>query len=552
MNAEGGAASNRIDPVNDSETKPNPIRVLIVEDDELDEQLLRAMLHEAPIAFEIEAVPRLGQALERLNAPGIDVVLSDLSLLDSRGIETFRRLYRHPSRAPILVLSGHNDESMALRTVEEGAQDYLVKGHFDSSLLVRSIRYAIRRAASEMALEEERNLLRSVIDNVPDSIFVKDAQGRYLLGNIEHARRLGIDDPDSIVGQTSFDFFPEEVARAFAIDDEHVMSSGKAVVNRHESVGTDLGFKWLSTTKVPLRDAQGKIVGLVGIGRDITARKESEAKLARYTAALQEKNAEIEDDLRMAREVQQAFLPQQFPAFPQDVTAEESALRFVSRYLPTMTLGGDFFHVIPISSTLAGVFICDVMGHGVRAALVTAIQRTLVEELHELADRPGEFLTQMNASLLSILRKTNSPMFASAFYLVADLAAGKLRYANAGHPRPLHLQRGLGHVEALARAKPGPALGVFGDSTYTTYETDLAPRDLVILFTDGLYEVENAEGELFDFSVLERVLARRLERPAEELFNEMLDEVRGFSATGGFGDDVCVVGMEVQHLLPCA
>ncbi len=525
------------------------IRVLLVEDDPDDALLIREMLAEAPTRFEVQEVFRMDSALARLGEDSIDVVLADLSLPDSQGIDTFRHLYRHPSRAPILVLSGLDDEEMALRTVEEGAQEYLVKGRFDSALLVRSIRYSIGRAAAETALEEERNLLRSVIDNVPDSIFVKDAEGRYLLGNAAHAQQLCVRAPEEIVGRTSFDFFPEEVATAFAADDQRVLESGSAIVNRREFVGDGRALKWLSTTKVPLRDARGRIIGIVGIGRDITARQEAEQKLAHYAEELREKNEEMEDDLQMAREVQQAFLPLQFPAFPRDASVEESALRFVSRYLPTMTLGGDFFSVSALSDTRAGIFICDVMGHGVRAALVTAIQRTLVEELHAFAERPGAFLTQMNTSLLSILRRAKSPLFSSAFYLVADLAEGVLRYANAGHPRPLHLHRETGVVEPLAHGRPGPALGVFDDSVYVTHETRLAARDLVVLFTDGLYEVESAQGELFDLTHLQRALQKRAKLPAETFFDEMLEEVRRFSATGGFEDDVCLVGMEVERLL---
>ena len=86
-----------------------------------------------------------------------------------------------------------------------------------------------------------------------------------------------------------------------------------------------------------------------------------------------------------------AFLPQQFSVFPRRAAPQEVSLRFVSRYLPTTTLGGDFFHILPISETEAGVFICDVMGHGVRAALVTAIARALAEELEEFAADPGAF-----------------------------------------------------------------------------------------------------------------------------------------------------------------
>ena len=75
----------------------------------------------------------------------------------------------------------------------------------------------------------------------------------------------------------------------------------------------------------------------------------------------------------MAREVQLAFLPQQFPTFPRHAAPDESSLQFHAEYLPATTLGGDFFHIIPISDNEAGILICDVMGHGVRAALVTAV-----------------------------------------------------------------------------------------------------------------------------------------------------------------------------------
>jgi sigma-B regulation protein RsbU (phosphoserine phosphatase) len=303
-------------------------------------------------------------------------------------------------------------------------------------------------------------------------------------------------------------------------------------------------------TKVPLRDPEGKISGLVGIGREITARKDAEQKLARYTEELREKNSELEDDMNLAREVQQAFLPQQFPVFPRKAAPEESAIRFFSKYLPTTALGGDFFHVLPISDSSAGVFICDVMGHGVRAALVTAIQRALVEELTALANDPGEFLTQMNRALLSILRRTRSPMFATAFYLVVDTAEGTLRYANAGHPRPLHLRRTRNRVEMLtgSTARPGPALGVFDHSEYHTQQTGLEAHDLVFLFTDGLYEVESDAGAFYDQALLLGAVERRLQLPTEQVIEGTLDEVRQFAAQGTFVDDVCLVGIEIARI----
>jgi sigma-B regulation protein RsbU (phosphoserine phosphatase) len=302
---------------------------------------------------------------------------------------------------------------------------------------------------------------------------------------------------------------------------------------------------------VPLRNNEGQIIGIVGIGRDITDRKRAEEQLASYNDELREKNMQLEDDLDMASEVQQAFLPQQFPSFPQDAAPGESAVEFCARYLPTGAVGGDFFHVLPLSGTEAGVFICDVMGHGVRAALVTAIQRALVEELAGLGRQPGEFLTHINKALLSILRRTRTPMFASAFYLYLNAATGELRYANAGHPKPLHLRRGEKRVDVLASngSRPGSALGVFENATYKTFQGEAKPGDLILMFTDGIFEVEGAAGDYFDQQRLIRAVERRLSAPTEELIEGLLTETREYSMQHQFGDDVCLVGVELEHLL---
>lgn len=510
--------------------------------------LLKEMLADGPLKIEVVDVGRLADALARLESDTFDVVITDLSLPDSQGLETFERLAKHCSNTPIVVLSDSSDEALALKTVELGAQDHLLKGQVDQALLVRSILYAIRRAEADRTIQEERNLLRNVIDNLVDAIYVKDTEGRYLLGNVAHARQLGLDSPAQVVGKTTDDLFSKEVVKRLRADDEQVLATGKPILNRHEVVEDGRGLvRWLSTTKVPLRSPNGQLLGLIGIGRDITGRKQAEEQVARYTRELQEKNTEMEDDLEMAREVQQAFLPQQYPTFPKHVPPEESAIRFHSKYLPTTTLGGDFFHILPISDTQVGVLICDVMGHGVRAALVTAVQRALVEELTEYAAAPGEFLTRMNEAFLSILRRTRSPMFASAFYVMVDVGTYRLRYANAGHPRPLLLRRAAGEVRSLdgPGTRPGPALGVFGDSKYQEQECAVEQRDLLMLFTDGLYEVENSRGEFYDPRMLIHAVQKRMERPAEPLFDALLEEVKQFSATREFIDDVCLVGVEI-------
>lgn len=279
-------------------------------------------------------------------------------------------------------------------------------------------------------------------------------------------------------------------------------------------------------------------------------RKRLEEQVARYTAELREKNAQMEADLNMAHELQQALLPHKYPSFPHAAVPKESALRFCHRYQPTEKVGGDFFDVLPLSDREAGVFICDVMGHGVRAALVTAIIRALVEELTPLASDPGQFLTHINHELLTILQQTRAPLFASAFYLVADVGRGQLRYATAGHPAPLLLRRGAGAVEPLRNdaCKPGPALAVFEDTVYATGETRLATRDFVMLFTDGLYEVLNTDDEEYGQERLLQAVRQRIELPPTQLFDELMEDVQRFAGDREFVDDVCIIGVEAARV----
>src|SRR5207302_8506239 len=153
---------------------------------------------------------------------------------------------------------------------------------------------------------------------------------------------------------------------------------------------------------------------------------------------LREKNEQMEEELQMARELQVALLPQQFPTVPPNVSAQESALRFLSLYFPTGNVGGDFFSVFPLGETAAGVLICDVMGHGVRSALVTSMIRGLVEDHVQAVADPGELLTRVNRALAVILKQADTTMFATCFYVVADVERAQLRFANAGHPSALH------------------------------------------------------------------------------------------------------------------
>ena len=189
---------------------------------------------------------------------------------------------------------------------------------------------------AEERLLHERNLLQTIIDHLPSRIFVKDTASCFVLNNKAHLEMLGLKAQAEALGKTTADFFPGERGEQALIDDQ-VVFQGTPILNQEKSnFGTEGRMRWALTTKVPFHDVRGGLVGLVGISHDITRRKLAEEELQRRTT-------EMETDLRMARQVQEAFLARADPVFPRGVSPADSALRFAHRYIPATTLGGDFF-----------------------------------------------------------------------------------------------------------------------------------------------------------------------------------------------------------------
>jgi PAS domain S-box-containing protein len=160
----------------------------------------------------------------------------------------------------------------------------------DGILIMSFITDITEHKQIEEILAQERNLLRTLIDNLPAFVYVKDVESRFILNNIPHARSMG-KTPEEIIGDTDFDHFPREMAEKFYADEQALISSGKSLINVEELSLGETGEKiWASTTKVILQDRQGKATGLVGITRDITARKREEEELQQAKEAAEAAN----------------------------------------------------------------------------------------------------------------------------------------------------------------------------------------------------------------------------------------------------------------------
>jgi two-component system cell cycle sensor histidine kinase/response regulator CckA len=251
------------------------IRVLLVEDNPGDARLFTELVRDTGVGqLQLVTVDRLSAALDRLRREPFDVMLLDLSLPDSYGLETLIRAHAGAPKIPIVVLTGHDDEALAVRAVRAGAQDYLVKGRVDGDLLVRSIRYASERGRAVEALERREEHYRSLIENSMDLISILNLDGTIRYVSPSHERMLGY-PLDELVGRNVLSFIHNE-------DKDRIQTAlingnnGRPVECRTRHA--DGSWRVLESFSRDLSHIAG-VNGMVVNARDITERKRLEEQL---------------------------------------------------------------------------------------------------------------------------------------------------------------------------------------------------------------------------------------------------------------------------------
>jgi len=275
---------------------------------------------------------------------------------------------------------------------------------------------------------------------------------------------------------------------------------------------------------------------------EVLARVRSQLKIQRLSHDLRRANRELQDkqehidaDLRAAAAIQRSLVPSSAP--PVD------GLRLAWRFIPCDRVGGDLFHFVPLPDGQLAVYVLDVAGHGVPAAMITvSLSQFLSPQAHHLADAAGAAFAP-SVVLGRLDHHYPIERFDKYFtiaYALIDPLRGRLRYSLAGHPQPI-VVRADGTIELLEAG--GTIIGLGAPVPFDEGEVGLRPGDRVFLFTDGIAECENGAGDQFGDARLYEAL-RRGRGSLDEACDGLIEALHDFAGSAESGDDITLVGLE--------
>lgn len=289
---------------------------------------------------------------------------------------------------------------------------------------------------------------------------------------------------------------------------------------------------------IVLVSSSGELVGLIPMRKLVTLQH---GFFRQNILQLRNNVQQMEEELEMAQDLQRSLLPGAKPESP--LPTATCGVETAYHYDPLEQVSGDFIATVGDGTHTWGALVCDVMGHGVRAALVTAMIAALVERSAGSRPSPGELLTQLNRDLAPMLRQGDDILFITACCILIEPATARMRFAKAGHHAPVRVRGGI----ALLDSGPGgnqPAIGLLQDFEYPDVCNEVQLGDRYYLYTDGLFESVNAAGEEFGH---DRLLAALRGGSLVSSIDNATQACKSF-ARNPLDDDLTIVGLAVTDL----
>jgi PAS domain S-box-containing protein len=384
-----------------------------------------------------------------------------------------------------------------------------------------------------------KRLFESLMEQTADRVYIKDKKSRFIAASQTLADMHGFKDRHELEGLTDFDLFTQEHAQQAYDDEQEIIRSEKAIINKIEKeTWPDKSTTWVSSTKAPLFLSSGKLAGIIGISRDVTTEKLAQEKLAESEQRLREQNKIMRSDYESAMKVQSVMIPGRVP--------HVKHVEIAHLWKPMTLVGGDIinFPRNPKNSLL--FFMGDVCGHGVTAAFYTVLIKYLTAHSAEVYnENPRDFLNSVNEGITGRINSGFVTGLAGHFTPRQKDGSRRLLLSHAGHKQILIYHKKEDEVE-LIDLPNGTVMGIPGTTASRTKAIDLQHGDRFYAFTDGIIESCNPAGDEFGMTRVIESLKKLSRKPIHTSINTIYDEVAAFTKTPDQQDDITILGFEIS------
>ena len=364
----------------------------------------------------------------------------------------------------------------------------------------------------ERQIEESGILNYHVLESMADWVRVVDEQGVIIYANKAIKNALGED----IVGGSCYKAYGREEVCSFCIT-ERTISTGE-IVQKEEMISG----KYFSIKSSPVTDKEGKIFAAVEVFRDVTRERKLELELI-------EKNKKMRRDLGVARKIQEKILPSAGKKYNLDI-------EYI--YNPSEMLSGDIFDIFSIDEDHLGVYIADVSGHGVSASMMTMFIRQSMRSIKDEILSPSAALKELQGDFFKLNLEVDK--YFTMFYGVFNKSTYEFKFANAGHNCFPIVYDAEGAVDLL-ELKGYPILSLFEEVYYEEKAVSLKKEDRILLYTDGITEVRNKDGEEFGMEGIVNLIKDN----TNISLSEIEDKIIHFS-WGEQEDDIAIILLDVN------
>ncbi|MBC2606100.1 SpoIIE family protein phosphatase [Pelagicoccus albus] len=377
-----------------------------------------------------------------------------------------------------------------------------------------------------------RSLLFRLLSELPEYIYFKDREGRFLAVSKYLADSTGLSSPEEAIGKTDYDLFDPEHAHDADSDERSLAEGLLTYLEKEEYVTWNDNRIWVYSYKRPLLSPSGFVLGTYGISRDITQTKRlQEDEKARHK--------QLSDEMELARSLQKSLLQQAFPIFSNPDGSRK--VRFAVKHVASTKLSGDFYSITLTPNGQAVIFLADVMGHGASAAMITAMLYAAVKELEGTCESPEDFMLEINNRLHAWLEGTEQIVFATGICCVLDFENKVAKVCQNGSNHFFRIREGYVVSEQENPFPINPALGLTPQTQFETFSFPLEEEETIAFFTDGILEARNQNEEPFGQKRLSEFLIEDASTNLYEKLDSLHKSLQNFTRRSQEEDDLCVL-----------